>query len=44
MNNMMLAAAEVGEQLAPTINSIAEAVKNAAQWFRGLDEDTQKLL
>ena len=27
MNNMMLAAAEVGEQLAPTINSIAEAVK-----------------
>lgn len=44
MNNMMLAAAEVGEQLAPTINSVAEAVKNAAQWFRGLDEDTQKTI
>lgn len=44
MNNMMLAAAEVGEQLAPTINSVAEAVKNAAQWFRGLDGDTQKTI
>lgn len=44
MNNMMLAAAEVGEQLAPTINSVAEAVKNAAQWFRGLDENTQKTI
>lgn len=44
MNNMMLAAAEVGEQLAPTINKVAEAVKNAAQWFRGLDEDTQKTI
>lgn len=44
MNNMMLAAAEVGEQLAPTINSVAEAVKNAAQWFRGLDDDTQKTI
>lgn len=44
MNNMMLAAAEVGEQLAPTINSVAEAVKNAAQWFRGLDEDTKKTI
>ncbi|MFB5308362.1 phage tail tape measure protein [Enterococcus casseliflavus] len=44
MNNMMLAAAEVGEELAPTINKVAEAVKSAAQWFRGLDDDTQKTI
>lgn len=44
MNNMMLAAAEVGEQLAPTINSVAEAVKNAAQWFKGLDENAQNTI
>lgn len=44
MNELMMAAKDIGEILAPTINSVAEAVKNAAQWFRGLDEDTQKTI
>ncbi|MBE6171058.1 MAG: phage tail tape measure protein [Enterococcus casseliflavus] len=44
MNELMMAAKDIGEILAPTINSVAEAVKNAAQWFRGLDENTQKTI
>ena len=44
MNELMMASKDIGEILAPTINSVAEAVKNAAQWFRGLDEDTQKTI
>lgn len=41
MNELLSAAGVVGEQLAPTILGVAKAVKEAAQWFKGLDENTQ---
>ncbi|WP_213336552.1 phage tail tape measure protein [Enterococcus casseliflavus] len=44
MNELMMAAKDVGEELAPTISRVADAVKEAAQWFRGLDEDTKKTI
>ena len=44
MNELMMAAKDVGEELAPTISKVADAVKEAAQWFRGLDEDTKKTI
>lgn len=44
MNELLSAAGVVGEQLAPTILSVAKAVKEAAQWFKGLDENTQNTI
>lgn len=44
MNELLSAAGVVGEQLAPTILGVAKAVKEAAQWFKGLDENTQNTI
>lgn len=44
MNELMMAAKDIGEILAPTINSVAEKVKEAALWFKGLDDSTQRTI
>ncbi|WP_438759209.1 phage tail tape measure protein [Enterococcus sp. DIV0755f] len=44
MNELLSAAGVVGEQLAPTILGIAQVVKEAAQWFKGLDENAQNTI
>lgn len=44
INELLSAAGVVGEQLAPTILGVAKAVKEAAQWFKGLDENTQNTI
>lgn len=44
MNTVMSAAKDVGEQLAPTIDSVAHAVKNLAEWFKELDSDTKNTI
>ncbi|HJE79470.1 MAG TPA: phage tail tape measure protein [Enterococcus gallinarum] len=44
MNELLSAAGVVGEQLAPTILGVAQVVKEAAQWFKGLDENAQNTI
>jgi len=41
-NNMNLASQEVGRILAPAVLKLSEYVKDATQWFRGLDESSKR--
>lgn len=41
MNNLMLAASEIGEVFAPYLNEAANALKEFAIWFKSLDDTTK---
>lgn len=48
LNNLKLAGADLGDTMltaaTPAIEKVTEVIKNASEWFQGLDEDQKKMI